>query len=758
MRRCGKAQSRIPRTLLLSAVIVALLAVMTPFFAQGQTKPATKAPQSGAKKTAPAAKKPAPKKADDTEWLEQALKDPELMKAVGHLTDRLTTELQLPASRTQSRILPRLSDSTLFYGAVPNYGPVLRQCLEIWQQELHDSPAIKNFLAKNKLAEGEPKFEEVVQKLIEVADYLGDEMVISVGMKGKEPSGFLVAEARKPGLAAFLQHLDELLNAESKTKEHLRIVDPQQLQTATDDAKEQPIVLVRPDFVLVGLNAATLREANAQLDKGGVSFAASGLGKRLTQSYQSGTSTLFGADLQKLMALIPSDRKGAQMTEMLDKTGFGDAKFAVIESKGHGKSSTTEMELAFNKPRRGIASWIAASAPLGSLDFMSPKSAIVEAFKLKSPAQMFDDIVELAGPAAFRSLPEMEAQFNVNLKQDILNKLGGEIGFELETPPLPPAPGTTAAQPNLKFLLSVTDAAGLQQTIKRLMAESPIQAQERVEGGLTFYSVALPSGQELNYFFQDGYLVLASSRELAHDAVSLHRNGGSVAKAQGQPVKASIFAHQNSNLFFTSMISQLPPESREVVSKMLNQSQPTTNVTTGYADETSIRMTTNSSAGTNASVALIVAAIAIPNLLRSRTAANDAAAASSLRTVNTAQVTYATMYPNKGYAASLAVLGPGPKNDCATPSESHACLLDEKLGAPTCGSGMWCIKNGYKFTVRGVCTAGRCSGYTATATPVNPDSTGSKSFCTTTDAVIRSKPGGVDAPLTMAQCKAWKPI
>ena len=758
MRRCGKAQSKILRTPLLSVILLALLAVMAPRFTQGQTKPATKTPQSGPRRTAPAAKKPAKKQADDMAWLEDALKDPEFMKSVGHMSDRLSTEVQMPAPRTQSRILPHLSDSTMFYGGFPNYGPVLRQCLQIWQQEMHDSPAIKTFLEKNKLSEGEPKFEEVVQKLIDLSDYLGDEMVISGGLKGKEPSGFFIAEVRKPGLSAFLQHLDELLNAESKTKEHLRIVDPQQLQNAAEQPGAPPMVVVRPDFVLVGLSAATLRDANAQLDKGGASFAASGLGKRLTQSYQGGTSTLFGADLQKLMAMIPADRKGAQMTEVLNKTGFGDAKLAVAESKGHGKSSTTEMEVTFTGPRHGIASWIGTSAPLGSLDFMSPKAAIAEAFKLKSPAQIFDDIMELAGPGAFQSLPQMERQFNVNLKQDIFNKLGGEIGFELEMPPVPPSPGMAAAQPNLKFILSVTDANGLQQALKRLLAQAPLPSGERVENGITFYTLASPSGQEINYFFLDGYMVVASSRELAQEAVSLHRNGGSLQKEQGQPVKASIYAHQNSGLFLTSMLSQLPPDAREAASKLLNQAQPMTNMTTGYADETSIRFTTNSSATTNVSVALVVAAVAIPNLLRSKVAANDAAASGSLRTINTAQITYETMYPKKGYAASLAVLGPGLKADCETPSETHACLLDEKLGGATCTSGTWCFKNGYKFSVRSVCTAAHCSGYTATATPVTEGNTGSKSFCTTTDAVIRSKPGAVDAPLTMAQCKAWKPI
>jgi hypothetical protein len=734
-----------------------------------QTKAPVKAPQKSTKRTSPQAKKATPKKqADDMAWLEEALKDPEFMKAVGHLTERLTNEVQLPAPRTQSRILPRLSDSTLFYGALPNYGGTLRQALQIWQQELHDSAALRNFLQKNKLEAGEPKFEEMAQKVTELFDYLGDEVVISAGMRGQEPSGFVAAEVRKPGLAEFLQHVDELINTDSKSKEHLRIFNPQQLQTATDQPGAGPIVLMRPDFVVFGTSAATLREFNAQLDKGPGTFAANALGKRLAQAYQGGTSTLFGIDLQRLIGLIPQDsQKTAQLSMILDKTGFGNAKYALMENKQAGKNSTNEMELVFNGPRKGVASWIAKSAALGSLDFMSPKAAIVEAFRLKPPAQMFDDIVDIVGPMALQALPQIEQQFNVNLKQDILSKLGGEIGFEVQTPPqvTAPAPGTPAMQPNFKVLLSMTDAAGLQQTIKRLMEQSPIQAQERVEDGITFYSVATPSasgtGQEFNYFFLDNYLVLTTSRELARETVSLHRNGGSVARAQAQPVKASAFVRQNGNLFFASLAKQLPPDVAASLPKMLTEGDSAVTTMYGYADDTSLRATTNSNMQTEAAMGLIVAAVAIPNLLRSKMAANDAAAASAMRTINTAEVTYNVTYPRKGYAASLAAMGPGTSDDCSgnNPTAAHACLLDSTLGAPNCTSGQWCIKNGYKFTVRGICTpAGTCSGYVATATPVTPESTGTKSFCSTVDAVIRSKDGAVDAPLTAAQCKAWKPL
>ena len=58
-------------------------------------------------------------------------------------------------------------------------------------------------------------------------------------------------------------------------------------------------------------------------------------------------------------------------------------------------------------------------------------------------------------------------------------------------------------------------------------------------------------------------------------------------------------------------------------------------------------------------IILIIAAIAIPNLLRARIAANESAAAGTLRTINTAEVAYLTAYPSVGYAVTLAALGPG---------------------------------------------------------------------------------------------------
>ena len=157
---------------------------------------------------------------------------------------------------------------------------------------------------------------------------------------------------------------------------------------------------------------------------------------------------------------------------------------------------------------------------------------------------------------------------------------------------------------------------------------------------------------------------------------------------------------------------------------------------------------------------MIIAAIAIPNLLRARVSANEAAAAATVRTINTAQITYSTSYPDHGYAPDLATLGPGPSGSCSTPTAQNACLLNSIVGGSRCTAGQWCAKTGYKFTVSAVCdSAGVCSNYVTTATPVVSGNTGRKSFCSTSDAVVRtSDRGTLDAPPTADECAEWPPV
>jgi len=140
-------------------------------------------------------------------------------------------------------------------------------------------------------------------------------------------------------------------------------------------------------------------------------------------------------------------------------------------------------------------------------------------------------------------------------------------------------------------------------------------------------------------------------------------------------------------------------------------------------------------------IILIIAAMATPNYLRARMAANETSAVASIRMYNTSAVTYFTTYSVQGFPASLAVMsGPEP---CNTPTPANACLIDQVLASGT--------KSGYTFVWTGDGNTPSVA-YTVTGTPIVFDSTGRRMFCSDQSGTIRFEPSGagctnVSAPL-----------
>ena len=114
-------------------------------------------------------------------------------------------------------------------------------------------------------------------------------------------------------------------------------------------------------------------------------------------------------------------------------------------------------------------------------------------------------------------------------------------------------------------------------------------------------------------------------------------------------------------------------------------------------------------------IILIIAAIAIPNFLKARMAANEASAVSSIHAINTSEITYSSVFPVIGFSATLTNLGPGGTCDTST----STCLIDNNLA-----SG---IKSGYTFTYAPI-GAAPYGSYTVNADPVTRGVTGQRSF------------------------------
>ena len=149
-------------------------------------------------------------------------------------------------------------------------------------------------------------------------------------------------------------------------------------------------------------------------------------------------------------------------------------------------------------------------------------------------------------------------------------------------------------------------------------------------------------------------------------------------------------------------------------------------------------------------IILIIAAIAIPNLLRSRMAANEASAVGSLRTINTAEVTFSSTY-GIGYTtlASLAT----PAGACTTAVSTAACLLDANLGGGT--------KSGYTFVVT-PSSAGTPSApatnFNSSAAPVALGSSGQSDFCSDDSGVIRRDPTGGAGTIAVCATSVATPL
>jgi type IV pilus assembly protein PilA len=143
-------------------------------------------------------------------------------------------------------------------------------------------------------------------------------------------------------------------------------------------------------------------------------------------------------------------------------------------------------------------------------------------------------------------------------------------------------------------------------------------------------------------------------------------------------------------------------------------------------------------------IILIIAAIAIPNLLRARIAANESSAGASVRQLATAEIAYNSAYPAVGYS-TLATLGGG--TPCVA-STLTGCFIDSLL---TTGS-----KSGYQFAASGIGGAPNTT-FVVGGTPLNFNVTGVRDFCATTDGVMRVNLGiaGAVPPPDVASCSAY---
>jgi hypothetical protein len=531
-----------------------------------------------------------------------------LLGEFNHLSRKMEA-VQLPGLRYQSRILPALPQSSLLVASVPNYSDAIQQANKLFQQELQTSSVLRDWWQQvNQAKPGAGiGLEMMIDKVHDLGQYLGNEIVFSMSLGDKgHPVPLIAAEVSKPGLKAFLEQQIAVLHGKDAP---LRILDEQELTSGViepdQSKKEEMFILVGSDLVVVAPTVEALRDFTARAKQGSGGFASTPFGQRLTQAYSEGAGLLIGADLEQMTNRAEAGMKREAQRAVFERSGFSDVRFLIAERKDTDGQALNRAELAFHGARHGIASWLGAPAPMGGLDFVSQDAGAVVTLVVKKPGQILNDLTEMAeasGNDANAGLAMLGAAVNIRVREDLVDTLGGEITIALDGPVLP--------TPSWKVIAEVNDPTRLQETLQKLVAfagtqmkgDEKINVSQQTEDGTTYYTFTAPHSAknvEVNYAFNDGYLIIGASRALVKAAIQIHKGGNSLAKSanfhkllpQDRNTNVSALLYQNISPVLSPLAQKLSPSQLQIFQQLAAESKPS--AVCAYGEENAIRVASN---------------------------------------------------------------------------------------------------------------------------------------------------------------------
>ena len=491
-----------------------------------------------------------------------------------------------------------LAPDTVLYIGIPNLGDALQQANQIFQQQLSQSKVLQDWWNKSGNSNQHPTPEELIGQIQAISQYLGNEVVITVGgvSSTNEHGPILLAEVKQPGLESYLQNHVAATLSNTQGKPNLRVVDPQSLSSLAAGERGM-IMLVTQNMLVVGGDSASVQQMSAQLDAGATQFAATDFGQRISNIYSQGTETLIAANIGQI---LNSTHAQQHESNVLQNSGFNDIKY-LIATRGQGSSpADNRITLEFNGQRRGIASWLAAPAPAGSLDYVSANAGAAVSFIGKQPAQMLDDVFSTfdAADANFsKGLAQVNTELGLNIRDDLASALGGEMTIALDGPVLP--------TPSWKAIIEVNQSGALQLAIEKLVQAANREAQKSNRPGLTlnqaqvsgrtFYTIQ-PQGAglttEYDYTFDDGYMIVAPSRALLIAAIETHANGTSLARSASfrallpsdNQANFSAMLYQNLSPILKPLASQLNSGQLAMLQQLAADSKPSVMCAYGESD------------------------------------------------------------------------------------------------------------------------------------------------------------------------------
>jgi hypothetical protein len=336
---------------------------------------------------------------------------------------------------------------------------------------------------------------------------------------------------------------------------------------------------------------------SAQLDAGATLFAGTDFGRRIANVYSRGTETLVAANLGQIVKSVHAKQEESQA---LRNSGFNEIKYLIATRGESAGQADNRITLEFNGQRHGMASWLAAPAPMGSLDYVSTNAGAAVSFVAKQPALMLDDIFNTIGasdPNFKQGLARTNAELGLDLRNDLASALGGELTLALDGPVLP--------TPSWKAVIEVNNSGALQVAIDKLVRAANREAQKSSQpgvtlnqaqvGGRTFYTIESQGAglsTEWDYTFADGYMIVAPSRALLLAALQAHANGTSLARSAAfrallpsdNHANFSAMIYQNLSPILKPLSSQLSSGQLALVQQLAADANPSVFCAYGESD------------------------------------------------------------------------------------------------------------------------------------------------------------------------------
>jgi hypothetical protein len=461
----------------------------------------------------------------------------QLLAELVSLEEEIRAEVEGPSRRFDTGLLDAAPASTAVWVGIPNLSASLADAYAVFGRKLQSSPILADWWQRAGGAEIAPELEETIARLRDFGSFLGPEVAVAVLRGGQELAAPVALAMVVGNPAAFSAHLDaeiDRLTAEVAgqgltTAPIRRIADPLALAPALPAVEDEALLVwVTNDRLVASPSLWALQE----VARGG-GFAGTPFHARLAAAYQEGVEWVVAADLAGLVGQAADEAS----REHLARSGFDAARHLVLESEAVGARTATQASFSFDGPRHGIPSWLAAPAPMGALEFVSPDATLAIGMLTKEPAAMADDLFALIGgdAEALAKLEAFEREGGISVRDDLAAPLGGEMVFALDGPVLP--------KPAWKLVLEVNDPAGFDQAVAWAVEQLDAAMVREGKGNATINSIA-SGGQtvytigidvhgeagttrltEVSYTQVAGYAIVTPQRQLLDQAIAARTSG-----------------------------------------------------------------------------------------------------------------------------------------------------------------------------------------------------------------------------------------